>query len=144
MRIWEQPIFPTIKVCGIKGLRTAPYHPQTAGQTERMKQTILAMLKTLPEHHKTQRKNHINKLVHVCNCTKYSSTGYSLYYLMFGRVPHLPIDLVLPTCSSTTQTQSKPSYVETWKDQIKEAYQLAFQPRERERCACICFLTECS
>ena len=98
-----------------------------------MKQTILAMLKTLPEHHKTQRKNHVNKLVHVCNCTKYSSTGYSPYYLMFGRVPSLPIDLVLPTCSCTTQTQSKPSYVETWKDQIKEAHQLAFQPSNQRK-----------
>ena len=38
----------------------------------------------------------------------------------------LPIDLILPTCSSTTPSQSKSSYVETWKNQMKEVYQLAF------------------
>ena len=46
---------------------------------------------------------------------------------MFGRVPHLPIGLILPICSSTTSSQSKSSYVETWKDKMKEAYQLDFQ-----------------
>ena len=73
------------KYFSIKRLRTTSYHPQTNGQTERMDQTILTMLKTLPGHHKTQWKNHVNKLVLEYNCTKHSSTGYSPYYLMFGR-----------------------------------------------------------
>ena len=127
-REFENDLFSQLsKYCGIKRLRTTPYHPQTNGQRERMNQTILTMLKTLPEHQKTQWKNHVNKLVHPYNCTKHSSTGYSPYYLMFGRVPRLPIDLILPTCFSTTPSQSKSSYVETWKNQMKEAYQLAFQ-----------------
>ena len=64
-REFENNLFSQLsKYCGIKRLRTTPYHPQTNGQTERMNQTILAMLKTLPEHHKTQWKNHVNKLVH--------------------------------------------------------------------------------
>ena len=91
-REFENNLFSQLsKYCGIKRLRTTPYHPQTNGQTERMNQTILAMLKTLPEYHKTQWKNHVNKLVHACNCTKHCSTGYSPYYLMFGNVPPLPI-----------------------------------------------------
>ena len=87
-REFENNLFSQLsKYCGIKLLRTTLWHPQTNGQTERMNHTILAMLKTLPEHHKTQWKNHVNKLVHAYNCTKHSSTGYSPYYLMFGQVP---------------------------------------------------------
>ena len=85
-REFENNLFSQLsKYYSIKQLRTTPYHTQTNGQTERMNQTILAMLKTLPEHHKTQWKNHVNKLVYAYNCTKHSSTGYSPYYLIFGR-----------------------------------------------------------
>ena len=46
--------------------------------------------------------------------------------LMFGRVPRLLIDLILPTCHSTTPSQPNSSCVEAWKEQMKEAYQLVF------------------
>ena len=46
---------------------------------------------------------------------------------MFGRVPRFPIDLILPTCHNTAPSQSQSSYIENWKEQMKEAYQLAFQ-----------------
>ena len=86
-KVFENNLFSQLaKYCGITLLRTTPWHPQTNGQTKRMNQTMLAMLKTLSEHHKTQWKNHVNKLVHAYNCTKHSSTGYSPYYLTFGRV----------------------------------------------------------
>ena len=91
-RIWEQTIFPTIKVLWYPLTQDHKLPPIDQWQTERMNHTILAMLKTLPEHYKTQWKNHVTKLVHAYNCTKYSSTGYSPYYLMFGRVPRLPTD----------------------------------------------------
>ena len=52
------------------------------------------MLKTLSENHKTKWKNHVDKLVHACNCTKHLSTDCSPYHLMFGCVPRLPIDLI--------------------------------------------------
>ena len=46
---------------------------------------------------------------------------------MFVRVPSLPIILILTTCHSNTPSWSKSSYIETWKEQMKEAYQFAFQ-----------------
>jgi len=82
-------------LCGIKKLRTTPYHPQTNGQVERMNRTIISMLKCLPEQYKTQWRNHVDKLTHAYNCTQNSSTGYSPHYLMFGRHPKLPIDLII-------------------------------------------------
>ena len=103
------------KCCRSSRIRKTPCHPQTNGQTELMKQAILAMFKTLPKLHKTLWENHANKSVHAFKCTKHSSTSYFLYYLMFGGVPLLLIDLIFPTCHNTTLSQSQSSYVEIWK-----------------------------
>ena len=40
-------------------------------------------------------KSHWSMLVHAYNCTQNSATGFSPYFLMFGRQPHLPIDVTL-------------------------------------------------
>ena len=82
---------------GIHSLRTTPYHPETNGLTEWMNKTVLAMLRTLLEKYRTSWKDHVNRVIHAYNHTKHSSTGFSLYYLMFGRKPRLPIDIILQT-----------------------------------------------
>ena len=95
---FENGLFHNIeKLCGITRSRTTPYHPETNGQCERMNQTIIGMLRTLEESQKSRLKNSLNHLVHAYNCTRNSSTGYSPYYLLFGREPRLPIDLILQT-----------------------------------------------
>ena len=41
------------QLCGIKSLKTTPYHPSGDAQTEWMNRTIISMLKTLNENKKT-------------------------------------------------------------------------------------------
>ena len=82
---WENKIFEQLeKLCGMNKSRTSPYHPMWNGQCERMNQTLLAMLKTLPEAWKSNWKDHVNKLIFAYNCTSNSVTGYSPYCLLFG------------------------------------------------------------
>ena len=110
------------KLCGVTKLRTTPYHPQTNGKVERMNQTIIAMLRTLPELHKSRWKDHVKKLVFAYNCTKHSTTGYSPYYIMFGRRPKLPIDIILPTDEHNTGSHKE--YIQNWKKQMTQAYEM--------------------
>ena len=49
-------------------------------------------LSTFAEKDKTKWKEHSNKLVYAYNCTPNSVTGYSPFYLLFGREPCLPIE----------------------------------------------------
>ena len=81
--------------CNIKSIRTLPYYPQTNSQTDKINQTIINILKTLAERNKSNWKDHIQKSVHAYNCTTHSTTSYSPYYLLFGRTPKLPIDLII-------------------------------------------------
>ena len=87
-----------------------------------MNQTIISMLKCLLEHYKSNWRNHVNKLVHAYNSTKSSATGYSPYYLLFGRHPRLSIDLLLP--SQSNRTTLYPDYAKKWEDQMRQAYQI--------------------
>ena len=80
---------------GTQKIQTSVYHPQTNSQCERFKSTLIGMLGTLPPEKKSEWKNHIGTLVHAYNCTQNSATEFSPYYLMYGRQPHLPVDVTL-------------------------------------------------
>ncbi|XP_020915478.1 uncharacterized protein LOC110252963, partial [Exaiptasia diaphana] len=51
------------------------------------------MLGTLPDLQKTNLKDYVAPLVHAYNAKIHGSTGFSPFYLMFGREPRLPVDV---------------------------------------------------
>ena len=51
------------------------------------------MLGTLTPEQKKDWKSHVPALVHAYNCTRNADTGFSPYYLLFGREPRLPVDV---------------------------------------------------
>ena len=83
------------KLMGFQKLPTGPYHPQTNSQCERFISTLIGMLGMLHLEKKSEWKNHNGALVHAYNCTQNSATGFSPYYLMYGRHPHHHVDITL-------------------------------------------------
>ena len=81
------------RLMGTRKLRTSLYHPQTNGQCERFNSTLIGMLGTLTPEHISDWKGSIGALVHAYNCTQNFVIGFSPYFLMYGRQPHLPIDV---------------------------------------------------
>ena len=80
------------------------------------------MLRSLPEQHKSNWKDHVAKLVHAYNCTRHQTTGYSPFFLLlFGRSPRLPIDLAFKMENANDPT-GYPQYVAKWKTAMQEAY----------------------
>ena len=91
----------------VNKLRTSPYHPDTNGQCEHFNVTLISMLGTLPGHAKKNWQEWITTLTHAYNCTVSPVTGFSPYFLMFGRNPKLPldIDLGIPTMEQEPTSQ---------------------------------------
>ena len=77
----------------VKKLCTNPYHLETNGQCEHFNATLIGMLGTLPMHAKKNWQEWIATLTHAYNCTVSSVTGFSPYFLMFGRTPKIPLDI---------------------------------------------------
>lgn len=122
---FENQLFSQLsKYCNVAGSRTTPYHPQGNGQVERFNRTLMQMLKTLTDMDKLSWKDSLNKLIFVYNCTRTEVTGFSPFYLLFGRSPRLPIDLMcnLPTEAGSL---SHHRYAEQWRQGMQEAYAIA-------------------
>ena len=85
------------------------------------------MLRTLPEKKNSRWADVLNTVTHAYNCTKHSSTGYSPLFLLYGRHPRLPIDLIFKTERSPIPTKrtEHSELVKRWKTAMKEAYQIA-------------------
>ena len=77
------------------------------------------MLGTLPLEKKSEWKNHIGTLVHAYNCTRNSATGFSPYYLMYRRQPHLPVDVTFGLASKTTTAPDTSKFVQKMREHAK-------------------------
>ena len=75
------------------------------------------MLKTLDEYKKPNWKDHIKKLVFAYNNSVNKTTGYTPFYLLFGRKGKLPIDLMFPDVSEeSAKAGSYDEFVKRWQE----------------------------
>ena len=91
--------------------------------TERFNATLLNMLGTLEEEQKKDWKAYVPALVQAYNSTKHDSTGYSPFFLMFGRHPRLPIDVALGI--HPEEDQKETDYVRSLRDKLQFAFEVA-------------------
>ena len=112
------------EMAGVSKTNTTIYHPMGNGQVERYNRSLLEMLGTLEPVQKVDWKTYVPAIVHAYNCTQHESTGYSPFYLLFGRQPRIPVDLLLGS-ERQDGGKSYESFVESLRERLKFAYGLA-------------------
>ena len=110
---------------GVEKIRTTPYHPQTNGSAERVHQTLQRMIGKLDPEKRRKWLAHIGSIIIAYNYTRSLVTGYSPYYLMFGRRPQLPIDLLFPMHWTQMLTRTIDEYVASLYDHLRESLVIA-------------------
>ena len=107
---------------GVQRLRTSPY---MNGQVERMNQTIIRMIGKLEEDKKACWSEHLPELLLAYNATRSAVTGYSPYYLLFGRRSRIPVDYLFPTLHDSPHQTKMEVSVAAMQKRLKEAFAVA-------------------
>ena len=123
---------------GVHKIRTSPYHAQTNGQVERMNQTIIRMIGKLEQDKKACWSEHLPEMLSAYNGTRSAVTGYSPYFLLFGRKSRMPVDYLFPTLRDPHHQTRMEVSVAAMQKRLKEAFaaarQLTSQEVAKQRC----------
>jgi len=111
------------KMLHINKTHTTPYHPQSDGLVERANRTIQNMLTTTTNSKTGDWENCLPKVCLAYNTSKHASTGYTPFYLMFGRQPHMPLDVIYGIAPNHAEEHCQ--YVSNLRETMELAYYLA-------------------
>ena len=117
----SQLISEICKIMNIHKSHTTPYHPQGDGLVERFNRTLLDMLATTSHKHPLDWEEHIRKVCMAYNTNVQATTGYSPFYLMFGRKARLPVDIMFPTEKPATNV-SYGEYAKAMRETMEKAF----------------------
>jgi hypothetical protein len=81
---------------------SSAYHPETDGQTERANRTIEDMLRAYVSPHQADWDLHLTAVEFAYNNSVQASTGYTPFYLNYGRHSHTPLTLFNPATSTNS------------------------------------------
>lgn len=109
------------RLMAVKGIHTTPYHPQCNGACERLNGVLKKMLKRLSAEQPKLWPKFINPLLFAYREVEHSATGYSPFFLMYGRDVRGPLHILKETLEGRAIDNVE----------VKTAYQYVLELRER-------------
>lgn len=114
-----------LHLAGVAKSHTTAYHPMGNGATERFNRTLGSMLRALPLKAKHQWPQQIQTLTFAYNATIHETTGYAPFFLMFGRIPRLPVDIMFNQVLHSPDVADYGSYAKSLMSVLRDAMQVA-------------------
>lgn len=110
----------TTRLMGINKLRTTAYRPSANGRIERVHRTLNGLLSKVVSDNQRDWQERLPMVVAAYNAARHDTTGYSPFFLMYGREYRTPLDLTLNVADATRQVEI--DFVEQLQDRLREAY----------------------
>ena len=117
----SQVIGEVCKLLEVAKTHTTPYHPQSDGVVERFNRTLLDMLATAVRDQPFCWEDHLRRLCMAYNTSVHPTTGYTPFYLMYGRQARMPIDIMYGTPTPKPQLASE--YAGKLRESLEAAYE---------------------
>ena len=114
-----------LRLAGVAKSHTTAYHPMGNGGTERFNRTLGNMLRALPRKEKQQWPQQVQTLTFAYNATVHETTGYAPFFLMFGRVPRLPVDVMFRRVLDDPEVVEYDTYAKSLLSCLKSAMEIA-------------------
>ncbi|KAK7877227.1 hypothetical protein WMY93_032080 [Mugilogobius chulae] len=121
----SQLIKELLEMAGVQKSHTTPYHPMGNGIAERYNRTLGNMIRALPPNSKARWPQMLQTLTFCYNCTEHETTGFAPFYLMFGRIPRLPMDVVFQHVLHNNSVVDHCEFVARLRRDLAEAARIA-------------------
>ena len=118
------------KTMGTQLAMSSGFHPQTDGQTERANRSIEEMLRAYVGKRQNDWDERLAMVEFAYNNSVQSSSGYTPFYLCYGRHPVSPAQLVVQV---ETKNEAADSFLEQLHQDVDQAVQNLRQAQERQK-----------
>ena len=124
-RNFESQIFAELcQLLGIRKIRTSPRHPQSNGQVERFKKTLIPMIRPYLQGEQTNWDINLHLLTSAYRSTRHESTRYTPNMLMFRREVRLPGEIITESPTPIPEEQKYGLFLQGQKDKMCKVHML--------------------
>ena len=125
------------KALGTKLNMSTAYHPQSDGQTENANRVLETMLRAVVDFDQTDWDEHLSAAELAINNAKNETTGFTPFYLYYGREATMPMDLAIAQLLKTPGGWMKnPTAVEElsqWRAALVRAKENTANAQQRQK-----------
>jgi hypothetical protein len=108
------------------------YHPQTDGQTENANKLLETILRSRVDFDQEDWDEYLSAAELAMNNAVNESTGYSPFYLFYGRDAHLPIDFAITQLTGARNNPAAEEALMKWRQAMQLAQGNVARAQERQ------------
>jgi len=111
----------------------AAYHPESDGQTENANKTLEIMLRSVIDFTQNDWDEHLAAAELAFNNSKNETTGFTPFYLVYGREARMPIDLALAPLTKAADNPTAAEATARWRAALQQASDNTNQQQRRQK-----------
>jgi len=111
----------------------AAYHPESDGQTENANKTLEIMLRSVIDFAQGDWDEHLAAAELAFNNSKNETTGFTPFYMMYGREARMPIDVALAPLTKAADNPTAAEATARWRAALQQASDNTDRQQRRQK-----------